>query len=208
MNNKRLLKTAIILLAVGITGQYTVYSIAQNNNRGMMNGMNCMMGNSMPQGIDPQLLPEADSKGARLLTQYCSQCHGVPGPGMHIAAEWLDVVGRMNRRMQMMSRGRMMMDVKAPSDSELEILLTYLEKNAQKTISPDNLAGIDTAGGQAFQKICTQCHVLPDPAQHKKSEWPAVIKRMRKNMSNMGKQLPDQTTTDLILNFLQAHSEK
>ena len=208
MNSDRLIKTAIILLVVGTTGQFAVRSVAQQGNMGMMNGMNCMMGNSMPQGIDPQLLPDANSEGTKLLIKYCSQCHGVPGPGLHIATEWPDVVARMNHRMQMMSRGRMMMNIEAPSESELKTLMAYLEKNAQKTISPDKLAGMDTADGQAFQKICTQCHALPDPAQHSGSEWPAVIERMRVNMSSMGKQLPDQTTTDLILNFLQTHSVK
>ncbi len=84
----------------------------------------------MPQGIKPSQLPEPDSEGARLLGRYCSQCHGVPGPGMHIADEWPNVVARMNRRMQMMSRKRTMMRIEAPDNNELEILMAYLKKNA------------------------------------------------------------------------------
>ncbi len=167
-----------------------------------------MMGNRMPQGIKPNQLPEADSEGAHLLSRYCSQCHGIPGPGMHTADEWLNVVSRMNQRMQMMSRKRMMMRIEAPDYNELKMLTAYLEKNAQQTIEADKLAGADTPEGQAFQKICAQCHALPDPAQHTSNEWPAVIERMRKNMSSMEKQLPVQATTDKILSFLQTYAEK
>jgi len=114
----------------------------------------------------------------------------------------------MNRRMQMMSGKRMMMHIEAPDDNELQILTAYLETNAQQTIELKNLAGADTPEGLAFQKTCSQCHALPDPVQHTRTEWPAVIKRMRKNMTSMGKPLPDQATTDKILSFLQAHSTK
>jgi len=206
--NRRTLIIALTFLLIGVAGQFAMRSMAQQNNMGMMGGKNCMMGNRKPQGIDPALLPEPDSTGAGLLTRYCSQCHGVPGPGMHTANEWHKVVARMNQRMQMMSRKRMMMRIEAPDNSELEILMAYLGKNAQQTIEADKLAGADTPEGQAFQKICAQCHALPDPAQHTSNEWPAVIKRMRKNMSSMGKQLPDQTMTDKILSFLQTYAEK
>jgi len=182
--------------------------LLQQNHMPMMGGTGCMMGNRMPPGINPNQLPEPKSEGARLLGQYCSQCHGVPGPGLHTPNEWPNVITRMNRRMQMMSGGRMMMRIEAPNDNELKILMAYLEKNAQQTIAANKLAGANTPEGQAFQKICAQCHALPDPAQHTSNEWPAVIERMRKNMSSMGKQLPDQSTADKILGFLQTHSAK
>ena len=206
--NRRTLIIALTFMLVGVAGQYAVRSVAQQNNMGMMGGKNCMMENRMPQGINPNQLPEPDSEGAQILGRYCSQCHGVPGPGMHTADEWSNVVARMNQRMQMMSQKRMMMPVKAPDNYELKILTAYLEKNAQQTIEANKLAGADTPEGQAFQKICTQCHALPDPAQHTVNEWPAVIERMRKNMYSMGKQLPDQSTIDKILRFLQTYAEK
>jgi len=203
--NRQLLTTAITLLLIGIVGLFSVRSMAQQNHMPMMGGTGCMMGNRMPPGINPNQLPEPKSEGARLLGQYCSQCHGVPGPGLHTPNEWPN---GMNRRMQMMSGGRMMMRIEAPNDNELKILMAYLEKNAQQTIAANKLAGANTPEGQAFQKICAQCHALPDPAQHTSNEWPAVIERMRKNMSSMGKQLPDQSTADKILGFLQTHSAK
>lgn len=207
-HNRRLLTTALTLLLIGIVGQFSVRSMAQQNNMSMMGGMGGMMGSRMPAGINPGQLPEPKSEGARLLGQYCSQCHGVPGPGLHTAAEWPDTIARMNRRMQMMSGGGMMMRIEAPDNNELKILTAYLEKNAQRTIDVNELMGADTPGGQAFQKTCSQCHALPDPTQHTRNEWPAVIERMRMNMSTMGKQLPDQTTTDRILGFLQMHAAK
>lgn len=207
-HNRRLLTTALTLLFIGIVGQFSVRSMAQQNNMSMMGGMGCMMGNRMPPGINPNQLPEPKSEGARLLGQYCSQCHGVPGPGLHTPNEWPNVIARMNRRMQMMSGGRMMMRIEAPDANELKILTAYLEKNAQRTIDVNELTGADTPGGQAFQKTCSQCHALPDPAQHTSNEWSVVIERMRMNMSTMGKQLPDQTSTDRILGFLQMHAAK
>jgi len=206
--NRRLLTAIFTLLIIGSSGQFAVRGMAQQNPMGMMGGRSCMMANRMPQGINPDQLPDPDSEGARLLGQYCSQCHGVPGPGMHTASEWPTVVARMNRRMQMMSGGGMMMRIEAPDDNELDILSAYLEKNAQRTVDVRKLTGADTPGGLAFQKTCAQCHALPDPAQHTSSEWPAVIERMHTNMAAMGKQLPDQATTEGILGFLQAHAVK
>ncbi len=212
-SNRRLLRAAMTFLMIGIVGQFAVRSMAQKNNMSMMGGMrggmmSGMMGNRMPQGINPDQLPAPDSEGAKLVGRYCSQCHGVPGPGLHTASEWPGVVARMNRRMQMMSGRRMMMHIDAPSDNELKILIAYLEKNAQQKIDVNKLSGADTPAGRAFQKTCSQCHALPDPAQHTSHEWPAVIQRMRKNMSRMGKPIPDQTTMDEISGFLQRHSAK
>ncbi|HEB86869.1 MAG TPA: hypothetical protein ENI68_07640 [Gammaproteobacteria bacterium] len=206
--NRRLLTKAFTLLIIGVVGQFAGRGMAQQNPMGMMGGRGCMMANRMPQGINPGQLPDPGSEGAKLLGQYCSQCHGVPGPGMHTASEWPTVVARMNRRMQMMSGGRMMMRIEAPDDNELDILRAYLEKNGQRTVDVSKLAGADTPGGLAFQKTCAQCHALPDPAQHTRNEWPAVIERMHTNMTAMGKQLPDQETTEGIIGFLQTHAAK
>ncbi|VAX14474.1 hypothetical protein MNBD_GAMMA24-852 [hydrothermal vent metagenome] len=210
-SNQRLLKIAMTLLTIGAAGQLVMHSsMAQRNHMSMMGGMMMggMMEKRMPQGISPDQLPKAGSDGAKLVGRYCSQCHGIPGPGLHTASEWPAVVSRMNRRMQKMSRKRMMMQIEAPTSNELNMLIAYLEKNAQRTIELNKLGGADTSAGRAFQKTCSQCHALPDPAQHTSNEWPAVIKRMRKNMTSMGKSLPDQTTMDQILGFLQMHSAK
>jgi hypothetical protein len=69
-----------------------------------------------------------------------------------------DTIARMNRRMQMMSGGRMMMRIEALDNNALNILTAYLEKNAQRTIELNKLGGVDALGGQAFQKTCSPCH--------------------------------------------------
>ncbi|OJY58970.1 hypothetical protein [Thiobacillus sp. 0-1251] len=181
---------------------------------GMMGGMGMhrdmmqgMMGGALPPGIDPARLPEPDSSGAHLLGQFCMQCHNLPGPGLHTAPEWPQVLGRMNMRMRMMG-GMMggMMGVAAPDPVQLEILLGYLQRHAQKPIDAAAYPDLDTPPGRAFGTTCMQCHALPDPKQHTAQEWPSVVARMRDHMTAMGKILPDETTTNEIVDFLQRHS--
>lgn len=175
---------------------------------GMMGGahrnmMQQMMGGLLPPGMDSTLLPEPHSAGAQLLKQFCMQCHNLPGPGMHSVSEWQQVLGRMNMRMQMMGG---MMGIAAPDGVELEILLAYLQKHAQKPIDAGKYPDLNTRAGQAFSTICAQCHARPDPEQHTAQEWPSVVVRMRGNMAAMGKIIPDETTTAEIIDFLRRHS--
>lgn len=179
---------------------------------GMMGGphrnmMQQMMGGLLPPGVDPALLPEPDSAGAHLLQQFCTQCHNLPGPGMHATEEWPQVLGRMNMRMQMMGgmMGRMM-GVVAPDPVQLEILLGYLQRHAQKPIDAAQYTDLNTPAGQAFSTFCMQCHALPDPRQHTAQQWPAVVARMRGNMAAMGKIVPAETATQEIIDFLGRHS--
>lgn len=170
----------------------------------MKNMMQSMMGDRLPPGIDPGDLPEPRSQGAQLLIRYCSQCHNLPGPGMHTAAQWPAVVERMDRRMQMMGG---MMDVAAPSRADLHTLLAYLQRHAQKPLDPAQYPELNSPDGRAFRTTCTQCHALPDPKQHTAQEWPAVVARMKRNMSAMGKDIPDESTTKHIVGFLQRHAD-
>lgn len=152
MKNNRNLVIGMALLLIGVIGLNGFLSRTGMSMGGMMGdgktmdsdgmmgggGMKEMMKNMMsaqlPPGIDSNKLPEATSNGAQLLGHFCTQCHELPGPGMHSAEEWPRVVARMNRRMQMMSGQsmmRMMPDIKAPSDNELQILVAYLQKHAK-----------------------------------------------------------------------------
>ncbi|MDA8254787.1 MAG: hypothetical protein M0Z99_03960 [Betaproteobacteria bacterium] len=94
---------------------------------GMMEGM--MMGGEMPRGVDPAQLPEPRSTGAKLVGQYCTQCHGLPTPKLHSAEGWLPVVSRMNARMQWMSRNSNM-GIRAPTRSEFQTIVGYLQSQA------------------------------------------------------------------------------
>lgn len=170
--------------------------------------MQSMMGDVLPPGIDPKLLPEPKSRGAHLLERYCNQCHRLPGPGMHTAAEWPAVVERMNARMRMMHNmmGGGMMNVSAPDEPELKALIGYLQKHAQKSIVAASYPDLGTAAGRAFRETCAQCHALPEPRQHTRAEWPGVVARMQKNMAVMHKPVPDADATRAILGFLQKHA--
>lgn len=94
---------------------------------GWMEGM--MMGGQMPRGTDPAQLPNPQAPGARLLNQYCTQCHGLPTPALHSAAGWPPVVERMNARMQWMSRNSRM-PIKAPNAAEFKSIVEYLQRHA------------------------------------------------------------------------------
>ena len=64
-----------------------------------------MLERILPPTFEANRLPQPESRGARLMTQYCVQCHNLPNPAMHHGAKWPVVVGRMVSRMQ--GRGNM-----------------------------------------------------------------------------------------------------
>ena len=217
MKDNRNLVIGIALLMVGIIGLNTLPGMSMTMGGGMMTDrqhmkdmMKGMMGALLPPGIHPENLPDPQSAGARLLAQYCTQCHDLPGPGMHTAEQWASVLDRMNQRMRMMSgRGMMgmMQDIKAPSDTELQTLVRYLQQHAQVPIDRTRYTDLNTPAGTLFEATCSQCHVLPDPRQHTSGEWPVVVERMAKNMRTMGKPAPERATLDTVLGFLQAHAK-
>jgi len=193
----RALVAACIVIAAPASAQM-MGSDHKTNMRQMMQGM---MAGSLPPGIDPGLLPEPRSHAVRLLTNYCAQCHNLPGPGMHTAQEWPNVVSRMRTRMSM--HGQMMGGISLPTRAELQTILDYLQTYAIKPIDAEALSRVDTVGGKAFRKTCAQCHALPDPRQHTPQEWETVVARMQKNMSIMGKTIPDDSTLSDIIRFLK-----
>ena len=75
--------------------------------RGMMGGYGPgMMGAYGPgspngyQGNRQQAYPDLDTPAGRLFAQACSQCHALPDPRQHTAAQWPSVVARMELRMR------------------------------------------------------------------------------------------------------------
>ncbi|TAM79627.1 MAG: hypothetical protein EPN47_17650 [Acidobacteria bacterium] len=195
----------------------------------MQQMMRSMMSGVVPAGIKPGDLPAPGSEGAKLIAKYCVQCHNLPSPSMHSAGEWPGVADRMFQRMSMCSRmsgmgmmrnmggmgmkgmmggtsgnGMMgMMNVKAPSAHEQEIIVAYLKEHSLKSIQPGALPSPRTKGAILFAATCAQCHALPDPRQHTAQQWPQVVVRMHKNMVAMGKSVPDAATLRTITEFLQ-----
>ncbi|MCX7891084.1 MAG: hypothetical protein N2544_01785 [Burkholderiales bacterium] len=151
-----------------------------------------MLERILPPTFAASELPDRNSAGARLVVQYCVQCHNLPNPAMHQAAKWPAIVKRMVARMQGKGNmgelmAEMMAGVRAPSDAESAVLLAYLERHAQAPFDPRKYPDIEAPQAQSFRLACSQCHVLPDPKRYTASQWRAVVARMEKNMAWMNR---------------------
>ena len=154
----------------------------------------------MPPGMQPQDLPQSESLGASLLQIYCAQCHALPGPGRHTAGEWQAVLDKMNLLMDVTSRfGRLMGNVKVPGAEESEVLRAYLTHNSLQAMQGEPRG----MGAVAFTSHCGSCHALPDAGQHSLQEWPAVLKRMQRNMTVMKYSPPSRELMVQIQYFLE-----
>lgn len=172
------------------------------------------VGVQMPPSIDASDLPESGSDGARLVARYCSQCHGVPSPASHGAADWVPTVRRMLERMShsaMMGPGMGMMGrmpvgmhgAQVPSSTEAGIMLDYLQRHALLTIAPAEVEEAEAADAELFVATCSRCHALPAPGQHVPAEWNGVVSRMRQHMRDL--QVPEITDADasVIVAYLE-----
>ena len=161
----------------------------------------------IPVGINPDALPDAQGHGATLLTIYCVQCHDLPTPSMHTADEWHAVLERMDKHIQK-RRGGMLSRVAMPSRKDWDDLHAYLADNGQQPLDSSQYDDLDSEAGQAFTSTCSQCHAAPDPSQHLAREWPRIVLRMKYNMESAGKPVPDASTTELIVGYLQKYSRE
>ncbi|TAM58404.1 MAG: hypothetical protein EPN49_12715 [Rhodanobacter sp.] len=112
----------------------------------------------------------------------------------------------MAARERMMSAHHMM-GIQAPTDKELTTLLVYLQRYAQIPLNKATAKELDTPAGRAFSETCSQCHALPDPAQHIAADWPGVVLRMKHNMVALGKPAPAPSTLDAIEAYLQKYAK-
>lgn len=83
----------------------------------------CTSEQQMPKPFDPSTLPDAGSKGALLLVDYCSDCHGTPLPAQHPGKEWSNVVYRMNMHRLKRALGEI-------PEADKEVLIQYLQNHA------------------------------------------------------------------------------
>jgi cytochrome c5 len=174
----------------------------------------------LPPTFEAAQLPERESRGAKLTTTYCVQCHNLPNPAMHDAARWTGVVRRMVPRMEGKGNlGKLMADmmagVRSPSDEEERIIVAYLRKHGQKPIDAARYPELFRPSGESFRLACNQCHVLPDPQRHSATEWRAVVARMQENMEWMNrivgtKRVPGepQLRVEEILAFLEKYARR
>jgi cytochrome c2 len=183
--------------------------------RGMgMHMMRDMMGSQLPPGISSEDLPAPDSDGAALMSRYCTQCHNLPGPGLHTAEEWPVVTARMFQRMEGMTdrrhrlgmMRRHMPSIQAPTAAERDVIVAYLAQHAIHPAAPHEPESPETTEQALFRQTCSRCHALPDTASHTGDEWPLVVERMRKNMETMGRPGIKDGERDAIVRYLQDHA--
>jgi cytochrome c5 len=125
-----------------------------------------------PPGVQGESLPDGDSPGAELLTQYCVSCHELPSPAIHSAADWPRVARRMWLRAEGVAGG---FDVPVPDAAERLVMLRYLIDNALRVSGAVLPEG---AGRNAFARMCSRCHDIPDPKQYSAEEWAPIVRRM------------------------------
>jgi len=156
---------------------------------------------ALPPGVAAESLPEPASPGAKILAQYCTQCHALPSPAMHGPVDWPAVVRRMWVRIDMMAGS---LGIQAPSTAERAQLLTYLQGHALQ-VAQNLPAG---AGKDAFVATCSRCHALADPKVHSPPDWPVVVMRMEKNMEKMRVSGVTHDQAVQIVAYLQKASER
>jgi cytochrome c5 len=161
--------------------------------------MHRMAPDLVPAGVAPDSLPDPESRGAKLVVLYCRQCHNLPDPAMHSAAEWPAVAERMFHRTDRMSGT---MGIESPSQKDRTAIVNYLKAHAVRAVPQASAPAEGSAGASLYKEFCTQCHAQPDPKSHTRSEWPAVVNKMQANMKAMNKKAMTADQEKEILDYL------
>lgn len=168
-----------------------------------------------PVNFDPADLPEANARGAALLTAYCVQCHWLPSPKMHAAEEWPLLLRRMQLRVETLGdqmggamTEHLMGDIAMsgyassylPEPSDVDTLLAYLQRNAMPAAEPGEIGGDPEA--RFFVETCSICHQTPSPDAHTAAEWAATVARMQANRQLTGLEPLSDDEQRRIVEFL------
>ena len=81
--------------------------------------------------LDPARYPEVDAPAGEAFRLACSQCHVLPDPKRHTAAEWPAVTARMQRNMQWMNRVVGSKPVPGEPQLRIEEINAFLRKYAR-----------------------------------------------------------------------------
>lgn len=169
-----------------------------------------------PNDFKPEDLPEPGSRGAGLLQVYCIQCHWLPTPQMHSAAEWPILVKRNLLRMQQLTDrlggplttgliGDVVMagyeSVEVPSQADMDTIIAYLQQYALPTPGPDDLT--PGAGRDLFIQRCSVCHELPAPSAHTAAGWDRVVAQMQAYMGLLDVEPLSTQELDAITGYLR-----
>lgn len=82
--------------------------------------------------IDRRRYPEVDRPEGEAFRLACSQCHVLPDPQRHTAAEWPVVVARMQENMQWMNRVVGSKPIQGEPQLRIEEINAFLEKHARR----------------------------------------------------------------------------
>jgi cytochrome c2 len=82
--------------------------------------------------LDPKRYPEVDQPAGEAFRIACSQCHVLPDPRRHTAAQWRAVVARMQENMLWMNRVVGSQPVPGEPQLRVEEINAFLEKYARK----------------------------------------------------------------------------
>ena len=83
--------------------------------------------------LDPARYPEVNRPTGEAFRLACNQCHVLPDPRRHTAAEWRGVVARMQENMQWMNRVVGSQPLAGEPQLRVEEILAFLEKRAKGT---------------------------------------------------------------------------
>lgn len=157
---------------------------------------------ALPRGTTPAMLPAPGSDGARLVTQYCTLCHGLSAPSSHSATDWPIVLRRMWLRMDLLDSAY---HVPIPTQAERVIMLRYMLDNALRVTDGPLPSG---PGQESFVRTCGQCHDLPDPRQHSPEDWVSVVTRMGQRMETILQRRPAGPELQQIILYLEGASRR
>ena len=82
--------------------------------------------------LDPARYPEVFTPAGEAFRLACKQCHVLPDPRRHTAAEWPAVVARMQENMQWMNRVVGTRPVPGEPQLRVDEILRFLTKNARR----------------------------------------------------------------------------
>jgi hypothetical protein len=82
--------------------------------------------------LDPQRYPEVFQPAGEAFRLACNQCHVLPDPRRHTAAEWRTVVSRMQHNMQWMNRVVGSQPVPGEPQLRVEEINAFLAKHARR----------------------------------------------------------------------------
>jgi hypothetical protein len=84
------------------------------------------------QPLDPKRYPEVNRPSGEAFRLACNQCHVLPDPKRHTAAEWPAVVARMQENMEWMNRVVSSKPVPGEPELKVEEILAFLKKYARE----------------------------------------------------------------------------